>query len=101
MKVLERSTTPDGIKIQIEDWSDDYSFHRFADTVAAYPIFRDEKREYRASERFENASAASEAFYSLQNGTKTLDDYGFTSMSKGKRIPYKEYIPFFKKALTM
>ena len=26
MKILEKATTPDGIDIQIEDWSDTYSF---------------------------------------------------------------------------
>lgn len=38
MKVLKKSETPEGVAIQVEDWSETYSFHEFADTIAAYPV---------------------------------------------------------------
>lgn len=37
MKVLERDLTKNGIDIQIEDWSKNYSFYNFGDVVALYP----------------------------------------------------------------
>lgn len=93
MKVLERAITPNGVKIQIEDWSEDYSFHRFADVVAAYPMTIYGKKEFRAEQQFKNATEASDAFYSLKNGEKNLDDFNFTAKSIGKDVPYKQYIP--------
>ncbi|MEC0237772.1 hypothetical protein P4H71_25990 [Paenibacillus kribbensis] len=38
MKVLKTGAMPDGTKIQIEDWSGDYSFHGFGDVIACYAI---------------------------------------------------------------
>ena len=99
MKVLERATMPDGTKIQIEDWSDDYSFHNFADLVAAYPIARNSirKRKFRATCQFENASQASEAFYAIKSGEKTLDDFPFVALSSGNYIPFRQYIPLVER----
>lgn len=96
MTVLEKRTTPDGVKIQIEDWCEDYSFHRFADLIAAYPICKNSvvKRRFRAECQFENASKASEAFSLLASGEKTLDDFPFTAKMKGNDVPFREYIPF-------
>ena len=37
MKILEKATTPDGIDIQIEDWSDTYSFMNIL-SIGVYPI---------------------------------------------------------------
>lgn len=95
MTILEKRTTPDGVKIQIEDWCEDYSFHRFADLVAAYPICQNSviKRRFRAECQFENASKASEAFYSLVSGEKTLDDFPFTAKMKGNDVSFRQYIP--------
>ena len=36
MKILEKATTPDGIDIQIEDWSDNYSFMNIL-SIGVYP----------------------------------------------------------------
>ena len=95
MEVLEKRTTPDGTKIQIENWCDDYSFHRFADLIAAYPICKNSeiKRRFRAECQFENASKASEAFYALVSGKKTLDDFPFTAKMKGNNVPFIQYVP--------
>ena len=95
MEVLEKRTTPGGTKIQIENWCDDYSFHRFADLIAAYPICKNSviKRRFRAECQFENASKASEAFYALVSGKKTLDDFPFTAKMKGNDVPFRQYVP--------
>ena len=85
MKVLERATTPNDIDIQIEDWSQDYSFHKFGDVVATYPkatYTANNRLEYpRFKETFrlefncEDDAQAREVFNNLKNGTKTLLDY--------------------------
>lgn len=38
MKVLETGAMPDGTKIQIEDWHENYKFLAPASTLGAYPI---------------------------------------------------------------
>ena len=95
MKVLERATMPDGTKIQIEDWSEDYSFHSFADLVAAYPVARNSigKRRFRATCQFESDLQASEAFYAIKSGEKSLDDFQFVAQSSGNYIPFRQYVP--------
>lgn len=95
MKVLKRATMPDGTKIQIEDWSDDYSFHGFADLIAAYPVARNsiKKRTFRANCQFENASKATEAFIALTSGEKQLDDFQFLAND----IPFRQYVPLVER----
>ncbi len=38
MKILKKDIMPDGTKIQLEDWSEDYSCFAPADCIAAYPV---------------------------------------------------------------
>ena len=99
MKVLERAVIPDGTKIQIEDWSGDYSFHRFADFVAAYPVARGSIKgsTFRAYCQFENAQKASEAFLALKSGEKQLDDFPFLAKSSGNDIPFRQYVPLVER----
>lgn len=84
MKVLERSTMPCGTKIQIEDWSDDYSFMGEATTIGAYPKSKISKRgqhspklnrTFRASFNLWSAKEAMKAFKALENGDKNLSDF--------------------------
>lgn len=89
MKVLEKGVMPNKTKIQIEDWSGDYTFLAHADTIAAYPTNRHGER-FRAEKRFESGDAAACAFKELLSGKATLDDYGFTTMHAGRSIPYQE-----------
>ena len=37
MKVIERAVTPDGVKIQIEDWKEKYSFINTFN-IGCYPV---------------------------------------------------------------
>lgn len=83
--VLCRASTKDGIPIQIEDWSGYYpTIHRYADTIAAYPIapvdsqraFGPTRGEaYRISLNLDSASDVCAAFEALVDGRKSLLDY--------------------------
>ncbi len=89
MKVLEKGVMPNKTKIQIEDWADDYSFHKYADTIAAYPTNR-RGEQFRADKQFADEAEAAAAFKELSSGRATLDDFGFTAMQAGRSIPYQE-----------
>lgn len=98
MKVLERAMTPNGIDVQIEDWSQDYSFHKFGDVVATYPKathtstdkfeYPKFKEEFRLEFNCKNNTQAQEVFNNLKNGTKTLLDYSNLVLEK----KYLEFI---------
>lgn len=86
MKVLQRSITPEGVRIQIEDWSADYSFYAPASTVATYPIARQAKpgsiihfpepgRTFRLAFNFKSTAEARKCFDQLEAGEKTLRDF--------------------------
>lgn len=93
MKVIKRGVMPDktitheATNIQIEDWSEDYSFYNFCETVAAYPVakdsIRDERgsyypeahRKFRLEINFETSEKAEEAFNNLISGKSQLKDY--------------------------
>lgn len=79
MKVLQSGQMPDGTEIQIEDWSDKYSFYAYGSFVAAYPKNR-YGEEVREKEIFRNAEEAEKAFNALKNGDKTLADFNFTAL---------------------
>lgn len=52
MKVLKKATTPEGTKIQIEDWREDYSFIETLG-IAAYPIAKESRGKWiRKNETF-------------------------------------------------
>lgn len=90
MKVLEKGFMPDGTKIQIEDWSEDYSCFQYGSTLGAYPK-TPAGRTYRAECDFKCAEDALTAFDYLRSGLATLDDYKFTSLKAGREIPFREY----------
>lgn len=90
MKVLEKSFTQDGVKIQIEDWSEDYSFYPYASHIAAYPK-TEAGYSYRASYLFESSQEAVEVFEKLKLGTASLDDFSFTSKKAGFDIPFRQF----------
>lgn len=84
MKVLERAITPNGVNIQIEDWSQNYSFFKFGNIVATYPkatqtasngYYPKFKETFRLEFWCENCIQTKEIFEALKNGTKTLKDY--------------------------
>ena len=91
MTVKERAVMPDGTKIQIEDWHENFSIYAEASTIAAYPKDRHGKA-FRASRSFESAEVAKCAFENLISGACTLSDYSFTAKSAGRDIPYSEKI---------
>ena len=79
MKVLERAKTPDGIDIQLEDWSEDYNFTGLC--IAAYPIakasrnFVREGKPFRLQIDFYHDDNKVKADYeALKSGEKQLED---------------------------
>lgn len=84
MKVIERATTPNGIEIQIEDWSGDYDFMAYAGTIAAYPIAQESSvntfepkigQKFRLSFDFTSTKEAATCFEQLKTGKKRLTDF--------------------------
>lgn len=88
MKVLEEATTPNGIKIYLEDWSD----HNTTDhpdlyglTISAYPIAKNSTYWFKSGEKFclsmsmnkysnyTNDNVKSD-FEALKSGEKSLED---------------------------
>lgn len=87
MKILKKAITPDGINIQLEDWSKDFNIYPYASMIAAYP------RKYmrrRAEAEFQDHQTALSAFENLQSGNISVFDVNFTVMeSGGRRVPFK------------
>lgn len=94
MKILCRAKMHDGNQIQIEDWSNDYSFYGENDLVVIYYTNKkhDSCKVVRTECRFENGSKAMEAFKALISGKKNIDDFCFTAKAGGKGVPIRAYI---------
>ena len=82
MKWEKETLTKDGIKIRIEDWSGDFSFHKPFDMVVAYPVckrtvgtFIKEGESFRLELNFNNKEESEEAYNNLVKGDKTYIDY--------------------------
>jgi hypothetical protein len=84
LKVLTKGIMPDGTHVQIEDWSEDYSFCSYGSTIAGYPkskmshegAFSPKGNEtYRFSFSFESETETRTAFDGLLAGTKALADF--------------------------
>ena len=84
MKVLENAVMPDGTKIQLEEWHENYDFMPYADGIAAYPVSKANHKgsfspkygeRYRAGFHFDSTDLAREAFYNLKSGNAVLKDY--------------------------
>ena len=95
MKILEKATTPDGIDIQIEDWSDTYSFMNIL-RIGAYPIAKQSdtvwiipNERFRMSlDKFKSASETLEVFRKLKNGNYKLEDLTEHFEEKTKNMYY-------------
>ncbi len=85
MKILERTKTPRGIDIQIEDWKENYpNIYSYGDTVAAFPkTVTNPNNQIRLEIQFKSHEEAKEALQALEAGEKQLKDYkeNFTSYS--------------------
>jgi alpha-galactosidase/6-phospho-beta-glucosidase family protein len=84
MKVLDKRIIKDGTKIQIEDWSEDYSFYKYGYTLASYPESKrthkgqfapKEGKIYRFDFKFNSFQEVQQAFNELLEGIKTLADF--------------------------
>lgn len=99
MKVLEKGEMPNGTKIQIEDWSNDYDFYKFGNFLVAYPIathsgtgawvYPTQNEAFRLELHCNNYEQAKQVFDDLANGTKTLQDYAHLVFEK-------KYLEFIK-----
>lgn len=94
MKIVKKGVLPDpryrhngGMRMQIEDWSEDYSFHKPADLLAAYPIAKTGRpaiwagcypmahRCFRLEMKFDSKESAEQAFDDILSGKTTILDY--------------------------
>ena len=100
MKILEKATTPDGIDIQIEDWSDTYSFMNIL-RIGAYPIAKQSdtvwiipNERFRMSlDKFKSDSETLEVFIKLKNGNYELEDLTEHFEEKAKNMYYLGLLP--------
>ena len=86
MKILKKDIMPDGTKIQLEDWSEDYSCFAPADCIAAYPVSKKSIKKasgccypvvneiFRCSFHFGADKSAELAFVDLAMGNISLLD---------------------------
>lgn len=88
MKVLMKGVTPDGVHIQIEDWSESYNCHNYGDLIAAYPKIRgiSERAEYQV----ECNGTAQRIFRRLEKGEAQLTDFDFRVMQNCMRVSIRE-----------
>lgn len=88
MKIIKKGVMPNGTKIYLEDWHDDYpSIFPANDCVSAYPIAKESRLRYdsycyphigksfRLDFHFDSALAAEQAFQALQSGEKSFKDF--------------------------
>lgn len=94
MKVLKKGAMSDGTKIQIEEWSEDYSFMPYGRTIGVYAkskmshegSFTPKGNEiYRFEFDFNSNKEAEQVFNSLLNGNSVLADYK-------SKLTRKEYV---------
>lgn len=87
MRIVNKGVMPDGTKIQLEDWSEDYPFYAPVAHIAAYPIakesrdragvwcYPERRKPFRLSFYFGMDTSAELAFLSLLDGEKGLADF--------------------------
>lgn len=82
--VQEVSSMPDGTKIQIENWNEEYEFILPNSTLGTYPVSKvsldgqfapKRNQKLRVSFNFPSAEMARQAFRSLEKGNKQLIDF--------------------------
>ena len=83
MKILKEGKAKKGFEIQIEDWSDNYSFMSYGSTIGAYPVSKQTGNRmfaptlgetFRLQYDFNNNSQAEEVFDDLMSGKISLKD---------------------------
>ena len=83
-KILERAVTPDGINIQIEDWTEIYPDTYKAYNIGCYPVAKQTGRyglikkgdKFRCNiENFTDNAKVKEVFELLKSGEKTIYDF--------------------------
>lgn len=86
MRIVKKGFMPDGTKIQLEDWSEDYSCFNPVDCIAAYPVSKSSikkasnyyypvmNEKFRCSFHFGMDKAAELIFIDLEMGNITLLD---------------------------
>lgn len=91
MKITKKSNMKNGTLIRIEDWSEDYLFHKKNDTLVAYPVSKETMNElfgakkgetFRLQLNFKNEHEAELAFEELVSGDKNLADYKKHNVNK-------------------
>lgn len=88
MKVLMKDVTPEGVRIQIEDWRADYSFRRHGDLIAAFPKIRG--KEERVQLITDSCLAAFSLFEILKSGTVKIEECAFEGMRCARPVPLKK-----------
>lgn len=80
MKVLIKDKTKD-FKIQIEDWSEDYSFKKYGSTVAVYQLAKEDVGYFKRNTMcrfefdFKDHDETLKAYNDLLSGNKTPKDF--------------------------
>lgn len=87
MKVLERASTPTGVKIQVEDWREDYPTVCNAISLAAYPTCQNyvnegyffpkpgERFRFDTFGRWASNEEVWQAFEGLRTGVRSLKEF--------------------------
>ncbi|MGG1664501.1 hypothetical protein [Brevibacillus sp. NRS-1366] len=84
MRVLEKGIMPNGTSIQIEEWSENYSFMPYGSTIASYPKSKVShegtcapkgNQSYRFSFNFKSEEETKKVFNELLTGGKALSDF--------------------------
>ena len=84
MKIIAKGTMPNGTKIQVEEWNEDYGFMPYGRTLAAYPESKANHKgsfapklneKYRFEFDFNSNKESQKAYDELMAGTKQLSDY--------------------------
>lgn len=86
MEILEKTTMPDGTKIQIEDWKENYSFVKTL-SITTYPImkrlpvsrksiFYKENKPFRLEldKKWKSDTEVYEVFEALKTGKMKIED---------------------------
>ena len=94
MKILRKATTPDGIEIQLEDWSEDYSCFAYGSLIAAYPK---PHLRIRSELDLDSHTKALLTFEKLVAGTARVIDLDFTFMKNSRREPIKPLLEKYQK----
>ena len=86
MRIVKKGFMPDGTKIQLEDWSEDYSCFAPVDCIASYPVSKSSikkasgyyypvvNEKFRCSFHFGMDKSAELIFVDLEMGNITLLD---------------------------